>query len=96
MGLISYEEALRQATNPDDFALRVSGVSATSDSKWDEFEQHGAAAPPAQARAVAPRAAPRPTPAPSAPQPHVGQSAPRPQPTPAPDPNDPGFEIERF
>ncbi len=37
--LISYEEALRQATNADDFALRVSGVSGTSDSKWDSFEK---------------------------------------------------------
>ncbi|HVO21632.1 MAG TPA: type IV pilus twitching motility protein PilT, partial [Anaeromyxobacter sp.] len=37
--LISYEEALRQATNPDDFALRVSGISGTSDSKWDSFEK---------------------------------------------------------
>jgi twitching motility protein PilT len=36
--LITYEEALRQATNPDDFALRVSGVSGTSDSRWDGFE----------------------------------------------------------
>ncbi len=36
--LISYEEALRQASNPDDFALRLSGISATSDSKWDDFE----------------------------------------------------------
>ena len=35
---ITYEEALRQATNPDDFALRVSGISATSDSSWDGFE----------------------------------------------------------
>ncbi|MDH5201703.1 MAG: type IV pilus twitching motility protein PilT [Nitrospirota bacterium] len=30
-GLITYEEALRRATNPDDFALRVKGVQATSD-----------------------------------------------------------------
>src|SRR6266540_1667534 len=37
--LISYEESLRQATNPDDFALRVSGISGTSDSKWDSFEK---------------------------------------------------------
>ncbi len=37
--LITYEEALRQCTNPDDFALRVSGVSGTSDAKWDQFEQ---------------------------------------------------------
>ena len=36
--LITYEEALRQATLPDDFALRVSGVGGTSDSKWDQFE----------------------------------------------------------
>lgn len=33
-GLISYEEALRNATNPDDFALKVSGISGTSDSRW--------------------------------------------------------------
>jgi twitching motility protein PilT len=37
--LITYEEALRQCTNPDDFALRVSGVSGTSDGKWDQFER---------------------------------------------------------
>ncbi len=29
--LISYEEALRRATNPDDFALKVKGVQSTSD-----------------------------------------------------------------
>jgi twitching motility protein PilT len=37
--LITYEEALRQSTNPDDFALKVSGISSTSDSSWDEFAQ---------------------------------------------------------
>lgn len=35
--LITYEEALRQSTNPDDFALKVSGISSTSDSTWDNF-----------------------------------------------------------
>ena len=35
--LISYEEAIRQSSNPDDFALKVSGISSTSDSNWDEF-----------------------------------------------------------
>ena len=35
--LITYEEALRQSTNPDDFALKVSGISSTSDSTWDKF-----------------------------------------------------------
>src|SRR5438874_5577607 len=37
--LITYQEALRQATNPDDFALRFQGVSSTSDAKWDDFDK---------------------------------------------------------
>ncbi|MCX7944074.1 MAG: type IV pilus twitching motility protein PilT [Deltaproteobacteria bacterium] len=37
--LITYEEALRQATNRDDFALRVQGVSSTDDTKWSDFEK---------------------------------------------------------
>jgi twitching motility protein PilT len=37
-GLIGYQEALRQASNPDDFALRYSGISSTSDSHWDDFD----------------------------------------------------------
>ena len=49
--VITYEEALRQATNPDDFALRVSGISGTSDSKWDSFEK-----PPEPAARPAPAA----------------------------------------
>lgn len=36
-GLITYEEALRQASNPDDFALKYSGISSTSDTTWDNF-----------------------------------------------------------
>ena len=35
--MITYEEALRQSSNPDDFALKVSGISSTSDSSWDKF-----------------------------------------------------------
>jgi twitching motility protein PilT len=35
--LISYEEALSQSSNPDDFALKISGISSTSDSSWDDF-----------------------------------------------------------
>ncbi len=38
-GLIHYHEALRQATNPDDFALRMKGIISSSDSKWDMFEK---------------------------------------------------------
>ncbi len=42
-GLITYEEALAQSTNPDDFKLRVKGVDSTSQSAdWDKFEQGGA------------------------------------------------------
>ncbi|MBP2673805.1 MAG: twitching motility protein [Deltaproteobacteria bacterium] len=41
--LITLDEALRQASNPDDFALRVRGVSSTSDLTWDDFDKDGAA-----------------------------------------------------
>ena len=30
-GLITYDEAIRRATNPDDFALKVKGIQSTSD-----------------------------------------------------------------
>ncbi len=38
-GLISYDEALRQSSNPDDFLLKVKGVSSGSDTSWDAFEE---------------------------------------------------------
>jgi twitching motility protein PilT len=38
-GLVSYEEAVRYASNPDDFALRFKGISGTSDGTWDDFER---------------------------------------------------------
>jgi twitching motility protein PilT len=41
--LITYEEALRQSTNPDDFALKISGISSTSDLSWDQFSGEGEA-----------------------------------------------------
>jgi twitching motility protein PilT len=37
-GLISYEVALENATNPDDFKLRVSGISSTSESARDDMQ----------------------------------------------------------
>jgi twitching motility protein PilT len=37
--LITYDEALLHSSNPDDFALRVKGILATSDMSWDEFEK---------------------------------------------------------
>ncbi|NPA25840.1 MAG: type IV pilus twitching motility protein PilT [Deltaproteobacteria bacterium] len=38
-GLISYDEALRQSSNPDDFLLKVKGVSSSSDTSWEAFEE---------------------------------------------------------
>lgn len=35
-GMITYEEALRRATNPDDFILKVKGVRSTSDLAMEE------------------------------------------------------------
>jgi twitching motility protein PilT len=38
-GMISYEEALAQATNSDDFELRVKGIVSASDRGWHEYEK---------------------------------------------------------
>jgi twitching motility protein PilT len=46
--LITFDEALRQSSNPDDFKLKFSGISSTSDMSWDDFEDksgNGAANP---------------------------------------------------
>jgi twitching motility protein PilT len=37
-GVISYESALFFASNPSEFALRVQGVAASSDTSWSGFE----------------------------------------------------------
>jgi len=90
-GLVSYDEALRQATNPDDFALRVSGISGTSDSKWDNFEQspEGAAPRPGAPARATPAPPPQPVGRVAAPKP-AGRAA-----DPAPAAED-DFQIERF
>jgi twitching motility protein PilT len=38
-GVISYENALYNATNPSEFALRIQGVAGASDSKWENLNQ---------------------------------------------------------
>jgi len=38
-GMISYEEALAQASNADDFELRVKGIVGAADRGWHEFER---------------------------------------------------------
>jgi twitching motility protein PilT len=92
-GLITYEEALRQATNPDDFALRVSGISGTSDSKWDGFERPPDGGTAAQARPAA-------HPPPAAPQPVARIASPPKAPAAAAAPAhaqaEDDFQIERF
>jgi twitching motility protein PilT len=37
-GLVTYEEALKNVSNPDDFALRYRGIASTSDENWSEFD----------------------------------------------------------
>ena len=37
--VISYDEALRQSSNPDDFKLKFSGIDSTSDASWSDFER---------------------------------------------------------
>ncbi len=37
--VISFEEAVRQSSNPDDFKLKFSGIDSTSDASWSDFEQ---------------------------------------------------------
>ncbi len=36
--LITYEEALKHVSNPDDFALRFRGIASTSDGTWEDFD----------------------------------------------------------
>ncbi len=38
-GLITYNEALLQSSNPADFELKVKGVVSTSDTEWEGFEK---------------------------------------------------------
>src|SRR4051812_11664010 len=94
---IAYEEALRQCSNPDDFALRVSGISGTSDTSWDAFEgQKDGKHAPAAAPAARPAAAARPAPGnganPAGGPPKAAPAAAKPA-APA---GDDDFQIERF
>src|SRR5438067_8040869 len=80
--IITYEEALRQCSNPDDFALRVSGISATSDSWWDSFE--GGKDETQQPGGPQKAPAPRPAPPAAARAPAAAKAAPAQSKTPAP------------
>ncbi len=100
--LITYEIALRNCTNPDDFALRFQGISSTSDSTWENFDK--TAVPPAGgAVPIGGASATRPvTPVP--PRGAAARPAAPPRPTPPksgsgggdPNPGDDDMQIERF
>jgi twitching motility protein PilT len=103
--IITYEEALRQCSNPDDFALRVSGISATSDSSWDSFEggkdetqtpggpQKAKTNPGTRPPSAPAPAAGRPAPAPGA---KPAAAAPATKPAAGAPAADDDFQIERF
>ncbi len=55
-GLVTYEEALRWCSNPDDFALRVRGVESTSDHSLVSPEDFGAPVVQEEVRGPAPAA----------------------------------------
>ncbi len=38
-GLITFEEALANCTNPNDFELKIRGIASTSDSRWESFDE---------------------------------------------------------
>ncbi len=57
-GLITYDEALLSASNPDDFVLKVKGIQSTSDLTWEEEERKKQAG--AQQKAGPGAAAPKP------------------------------------
>ena len=42
-GLITLEEALRRATNPDDFKLKIAGIHSTADMAKEQMESSGSA-----------------------------------------------------
>ena len=44
--LVTYDEALKHVSNPDDFALRFRGIASTSDSNWDAFAPEAEAEKP--------------------------------------------------
>ncbi len=104
--LVTYQEALRQTTNPDDFALRFQGISSTSDSSWDGFDQKEGeekpipgtlafaqlGAPAAQQQPVNPPAQ-RPAAPPAPPAPPARPATPGASPA---APKDDDFQIERF
>jgi twitching motility protein PilT len=59
-GVITYDEAIMTASNPDDFALKVKGIQSTSDLTWEEEERRKTGSKSAAGPAPKPGAAPGP------------------------------------
>ena len=59
-GLVTLEEALRWASNVDDFKLKVSGISTTADMARDEMAAKLAAPPAKPGASAAPKVAAKP------------------------------------
>lgn len=57
-GLITYEEAIMTASNPDDFALKVKGIQSTSDLTYEEEDRRKTGNKPAAGPAVKPEGSP--------------------------------------
>ncbi len=51
--LVTFEEALRWTSNPDDFTLKVKGIQSTSDINWNDVQGKAGASPGGQAKPAA-------------------------------------------
>lgn len=83
-GLITYEEALTTASNPDDFALKVKGIQSTSDLAMEEEERRKIGGKPGAAPGARPGLSPRPVQKPGEAREYKGGS------------QDTDFKIDRF
>jgi twitching motility protein PilT len=41
-GLITFEDAMANCTNPNDFELKIRGIASTSDARWENFDDAAA------------------------------------------------------
>ena len=83
-GVITYEEAIMTASNPDDFALKVKGIQSTSDIAEEEEELRKKGAKPAGGTAPRPAGPGKPAPREGEAREYTGGS------------QDTDFKIERF
>ncbi len=87
-GIITYEEALMSASNPDDFALKVKGIQSTSDLTMEEDEKRKAGGSVMKGTIGGAKPA---TPPPARPAPKEKEAREY-----TGDSNDTGFKIDRF